>query len=142
MNSLSFTRIFMNSPLVTRIQFRFIIFFAYSLWFHFPFREFIMNSLSVPRIPDDFIIFLAIGITILRNQCEFTIYFLIFEWIRIVPRNHCGSILFFINWLCFYYHLREGNMNILSVTRNLYEFAIYFANILLYFYSSHEYNLD
>ena len=29
-----------------------------------------MNSLSVPRIPDDFIIFLAIGITILRNQCE------------------------------------------------------------------------
>ena len=131
----------MNSLLVTQIHYGFIIFFATSLWFYYIFRGFIKNSLSVPRIHNESIILFANGIIILRNYSEWSVYFAIL-FIRIFPRNHCGSFLFYVNSLCFYYHFRKRNINWLSISRNYFEFVIFFANILLFHYLCCEFTMN
>ena len=120
MNSLSFTRIFMNSPLVTRIQFRFIIFF----------RLFTLISFSFSRIHYEFTICSTNSRWLHYLSRDWHYYFA--QSMRIYylfpdfwMNSHCSAESL---WIYSLFH--KLIMFLLSFTRRQYEYTICYAKSL------------
>ena len=118
-----------------KINYKFIIYFANSIWIHYHFWEFYMNTLFFTRSHYEFIFFIAYWVQIHVMFREFTIDF---ANVPLSSKNSLSSRIHYhyLFWLWIYYLFRKFTFlfaNSLSFSRLNYKFTFFFKEFTIYF---------